>query len=302
MRSRSMLSMSAMAAVLLAIGSAAQAAPVVIVDDQFNDGDRTNGVDPLDTPWYTTTNGPATLVGIDGNGRFAIESNITSPTGFNPVPSTVFTPQTLAVGDKLRLSFESVLTTPLTGGTANVFRFGLYNSNGSTLVNDIISAPNTLPNTGGVFNGDAGYTVYAPTNQAGTVNLLPRGNANAGFSISSAAHGPVLPGSAAIGVIPSGTATQHVLELTRTATGFDYYVEHAGASFTNSTTNVTTTTFDQIQLIAQVSAPSSANNPTGIVQGLALDNISVIYTPVPEPVSMTALAAAGAVVLRRRRV
>jgi hypothetical protein len=281
--------------------TALSASAVVVVDDQFNDGDRTNGVDPLDTPWYTTTNGPASFVGVDGNGRFKIETNITSPTGFNPVPSTVFTPQTLNVGDKLRLSFESVLTSPLTGGTSNVFRFGLYNSNGTTLTNDIISPPNSTPNTGGVFNGDAGYTVYAPTNQAGTVNLLPRGSANANYSISGAAHGSPLPGSAAIGVIPSGTVTNHVLELIRTATGYSYYVEHAGVSFTGSTTNVTTSTFDQIQLIAQISAPSSQANPDGIFQSLALDNINVVYTPVPEPTTLVSLAAASLIGLRRRR-
>jgi hypothetical protein len=300
MFSRHMLSMSAAAALLVV--AAVHAAPVVVVDDQFNDGDRIGGSDPLDSPWYTTTNGPATFVGVDTDGRFRIETTATSPTGFNPVPSTTFSPQTLSTGDKLRVSFESVLTTPLTPGTTNVFRFGLYNSGGTTLNNDLIGAANTLPNTGGIFNNDLGYTVYAPTNQAGTVNLYPRISANASFAISGAAHGPVLPGSAAVGLIPSGTATNHVLELTRTATGYDYYVEHAGVSFSGSTTTVTTSTFDQIQLIAQISAPSAANNPLGLAQSLALDNISVIYTPlVPEPTTLAAVALAGGTLLRRRR-
>ena len=129
--------------VLVALLSLLAAAParayLIIVDDQFNDGGRSNGADPLDVAWWEQNTGTTTTVnaagGLTGN-SLLVDSNGT----FRPVVAA-FPLTTIALGQRLRLAFDiQVFGSGTTGsgatlnGTGNPpnpseFRFGLYNYN-----------------------------------------------------------------------------------------------------------------------------------------------------------------------------
>jgi len=138
-RSNYVLSLGAAIAALLLTASA-QAAPIVIVDDSFADGDRaqTNTGGELDTSWYTS----ASSSGLDDPmavGRLGLVTG-TSGRGIH----TVFPTQTLAVGDVLKASY-TFLTPATVGASGNALKVGLFDTLGRPLNADI-SASSGSPN------------------------------------------------------------------------------------------------------------------------------------------------------------
>ncbi len=116
---------------------------VVLVDDNFLDGDRTKTsipADPLDNDWWTSSSSS----GLDDPmavGRLGMATG-TSGRGIH----TVFPTQTLAVGDVLRVTYT--FETPATVGInrGNAFKVGLFDTLGRAGLTGDISASSGSPN------------------------------------------------------------------------------------------------------------------------------------------------------------
>lgn len=272
---------------LWAGGSALPAA--VILNETFSDGDYTEGADPADSQWRVHTNIAATtLSGSAGNleiGRIGANGN-----GFNPGAVTTFSPQSLAVGETIILSFDfNVL-----GGTAGAdgLRFGLYNSGTTSLSSDLVGNP---PGTGTTFQNDVGYSVFAPLH--GTQNASLRYRAASGtnniLQISAAANTSI--GTGTIGSpTSSGIASSASFSIGRVAANtYNFNVNFAGNSFAVSSYSpaASTDTFDTLTVFTIIPA-------TATYQSLVLDNVKVEV--VPEP-SASACALLGLLACTRRR-
>src|SRR5687767_11277753 len=105
---------------LLAMAPAAPAA--IIVNDSWADGGRTDGADPLDSNWWTSSSSNGIEVGVGSLGM------VTGSSGRGI--HTVFPTQTLSnIGDKIVATYT--FTTPATVGSgASGFRAGLFDTLG----------------------------------------------------------------------------------------------------------------------------------------------------------------------------
>jgi len=123
----------------------------VLVDDSFADGGRDNGVDAMDTNWWTTTNSAAMEV---GEGYLGLVSG-----GSGRGLRTTFEPQTLADGQTLKATFT--FTTPATVGSKpnrnSAFRIGLYDKLGRAKLEGDLSASSKSPNP--TYDGLPGYMI-----------------------------------------------------------------------------------------------------------------------------------------------
>ena len=121
----------------------------VKVDDSFADGDRSNGVDALDTNWWTTTNSAAMEV---GEGYLGLVSG-----GSGRGLRSTFDAQTLQEGQTLKASFT--FTTPQTIGSNrdSALRIGLYDKLGRAELEGDLSASSKKPNKS--YDGLPGYMI-----------------------------------------------------------------------------------------------------------------------------------------------
>ncbi len=140
----------------------AVASPIILVEDSFTDGDRTDGADPLDVAWYKVEEGAPgdqTLTvqnddaGIGGGNALAVTHTATDNrrgmlANFSEVTLATF-------GDSISLSFDfRLLNNPLTNSKED-FRFGLLNSNGTVQDSDQL--------TDDIADDDVGYYIRAST-------------------------------------------------------------------------------------------------------------------------------------------
>lgn len=273
----------------VALALAAFASPafaITLLDDSFTDLGRTNGADPNDSAWYLLANTtPATNSAASGS---LSVGGTTAVQGTNPMLGTTFSSYNLAVGETITLSFDFRSTGP---ASATGLRFGLYNSGGTNPSGDIFANP---PSTGTTFQNDLGYSVFAP--HQGTQNITlyarPANATNNTIPVSAAANTTVL-GSAALASATNTTNFYNAsLALTRTLSGYNYAVGYAGTSFSGSTTNVQTSTFDSLVIFSI--------QTNSLAQVLTIDNVLVTAVPEPSVYGALGLLLCAAHVVRRR--
>ena len=235
-----------------------------ILDDTFTDGGRTNGTDALDSQWYFMANATPTSADVTG-GELVLGTTSTGVAGTNPHAVTTFPSQTLATGHTLTMSFnfKSNAAANSTG-----IRFGIYNSGGTNLSGDLYANP---PAPGTTFQNDLGYSVFAPHQGTQAITLYSRpANSTANtVQLAAAANTNVINNSTSVATATNATSTYSAsLALSRTASGYNYTVTYAGTTFSGSTTNVTTSTFDTLAIFAI----EAGNN------FLTLDNVKIVLT------------------------
>lgn len=105
----------------------------IIVNDSFADANRTN-TGPLQADWWSSSTLPNVSVAAYPN-----KLRLVSGTSGRGMHGT-FAPQTLAVGDTIRVTYT--FTTPATVGTAKstAFKVGLMDFNNAGLANDLLAS------------------------------------------------------------------------------------------------------------------------------------------------------------------
>lgn len=264
----------------------------VLVNDTFSDGGHSNGADAQDVAWFYGVNSTPSSVGVvdvDGNNRFRVVAPLLS--GTNPLLTSTFETASLSVGQTITLSFDFTSTGV---ASASGIRFGLYNGGGTNLTGNMVGSP---PAFGSVFHNDVGFSVFAPHQQTGAIQLHHRkANSETNANLlggATAINESIVGASATLGAATNTTSVYTAsLSLTRTGDGYDYSVSYAGTSFGGTTTLTPTFSFDTIGILA-------LNNAE---QAFTIDNVTV--TVIPEPSAFAALAGLGvlgAATARRRR-
>ncbi|HRK32277.1 MAG TPA: PEP-CTERM sorting domain-containing protein [Tepidisphaeraceae bacterium] len=291
----------------LALALPAFAAPITVVNDSWADGGRDNGADPLDSNWWTS----AASAGIEvSTGMLGMVTG-TSGRGIH----TVFPTQTLSnIGDSLTATYT--FTTPTTIGTGQTggFRVGLFDTLGRAGLDGDIAASTGTPNSLYGFFG---------TNTPGLPGYMMDMDVGTGAEDLSFRQ-----------LDPAVTATTPTGRLLGTATGFTQisptgpdgvYTFAPNTSYTGSmtllrisateleisgslgaATHSVTDVFDSTSygmlafwansnVFGSVSTPGSANN------GIDFTNVTITFTPVPEPGTAALLLAVSGAMLRRQR-
>ena len=264
--------------------------------------------------WFNSSASGTTLA---SDGKLSVTAGRHALTYFAPSA----TPQALAAGETLQVTFDLSFTT--VGTTPGGFRVGLFDSNGAT-----------RPTANGVSSGFQGYDGYAftftpnPGTDSNSLNLrrrLTTGSdqllstiADTTYSIFNSGNSSS-SGSASGQVFQTGTvyaATYSVSRGSGNALTIDFNVTGGGAGWnfgkSYSITGPNDLAFDAFAILSvSNTAPSSGSN-------FAIDNLRILHTAasgglsalevgggaIPEP--STYAACAGAAVLglafwRRRR-
>jgi hypothetical protein len=264
---------------LLATFSPAHA--TLIVDDSWADGGRTNGADPLDTGWWTSTASTAIEVSVGSLGL------VTGSSG-RGIHGT-FTPQTLNVGDTLKASFT--FTTPATIGSAlsAAFKIGLFNTNGNAGLAADLSASSGTPNP--IYNPLPGYMMDYDV-VTGSENIQFREKdpvpGSTGQLLGTTTGFTSLAGGGSTYTFAANTTYTGVISATKTATGLDLTGSLSqGATllstFTTSDSTPSTSTFDLLAFHANASVFGSSNVVGAANNGIDFSNIKIELNSVPEP-------------------
>lgn len=297
-------------AVLLAASFASSAVAGFIVRDTFTDADRTdpaapvhseNGVDAdadgdLESAWYYggSSSAPGSLVATAGNLRM---TNATSSTSF----TTHFTPEASKVnlqnvGDQMKLTWRFVTGDVNAANTSQNFRIALVNTPvGGRLAAD--GAPGS-----GAYTGYSLFANMAET--AGNSNpfQLRERSVASGDLLGSSGNWSSLANGMSSGSVGYADNTEYTLEmlLVRTASGLDITATMSGGNIggtgvvtvANSDATPSSYSYDTFAL-----RPS---NSTTTADFFDTRYFAVEFNPIPEPATLTALAAAGLMALRRR--
>jgi hypothetical protein len=265
---------------------------VVLVNDPFTDGGRTNGTDAQDIAWWQT----------GANGTYQVQTDpVTSSNALLRQPTNGFTryvgffngttgpntAQSLAVGDSLSLKFDFRYVS-LPTNAANGLRFGLFNSQGTRQADEFAG------NAGNNFNGrlgDAGYYVGLNfgSNAAGSGVIFRETDADGGPTGGGEVVG--LGGGFNSVVIDTAvhSLTLTIKRISATSTDVTYQYDNTTAVTRNDSTQ-NTAAFDAIYI-----GQGSDFSP------FYVDNVNVTYTAVPEPTSVAVLGLAGLFLTSRRR-
>ncbi|WAC18953.1 hypothetical protein OVA24_17110 [Luteolibacter sp. SL250] len=252
-----------------------------IVSDSFTDGDRTDGTDALDIPWFT--NSSSQTLAVEGN-QLRITPTAASQGVVGSIPSGI----TLAIGDYVELSFSFRHGTSSPNSSTNGFRFGLYNALGETMTADAANRddPNAGINSvgyyGNVSTGSPTTVTNAFYREFGGTNGILTGDDRSSAVGSNAVN---------MGLNDTDLHTA-VMRITATAAGVTLTGSIDGTTFATgnaSAPNAGYLTFNQIAFASNVTNTS-----------LFIDDVTVTY--VPEPAAAL-LGGLGMMVLigRRRR-
>jgi hypothetical protein len=278
---------------LLARAPAAHA--ILIVNDSWADGGRTDGPDPLDAPWFGSTSSAAIEVSV---GDLGLVTGTTNGRGIHGI----FAPQTLTtVGDNLTATFT--LTTPVTVGTnkPSAFRVGLFDTTGKPGLAADITASNASPNA--IYNNLNGYMLeYDVNTSSPKLTFLRRTNASSGQLMAVATDYTAISSGGSAYSFSANTSYTGVFSVTKTVTGLDLTGSLSLTSgptllstFTASEATPTTSTFGMLAfhaLSATFGSSGTVNQPDN---GIDFTNIQIdsTVTSVPEASSLALLAVVG---------
>lgn len=318
MQNRQTVLLSACAAALVGVVGLANAAPVVIVNDTWRDGTRTDPAAPVysenavdgdvdgdvESAWFL--GGAGTLDPVGPNGP--LRGQLVTATASSSTWTTYFTPEASPVtlgaqGDSMKVTW---IFTPTTVGAANTsqnFRVALVDSpSASRLAVD--GAPGNATYTGYGMFMNMGPTL----GNSNPFRLVERSDpTTASALLSSSGSWAGLANGATSGNAGYTSGTEYTFEmlLTRNALdGIDFQVSMRGGNldgdgealvvFTDSTPNGGSFSFDTFSI-----RPSDAGTTAAIFDTRLF---RVEYTPIPEPTAAFGLmAAAGLGLVRRRR-
>jgi hypothetical protein len=293
----------------------------VIVNDSWADGTRSNGPDPLDSNWWTSSNVSGIEVSPGSLGM------VTGATGRGI--HTVFPTQTLSnVGDSVRAAYT--FTTPPTVGTnlSASFRVGLFDTLGRPELDGDITASTAAPHPAyGYYaastTGLPGYMMDMDVNTGVAADLsfrqhdtpvnaaaqTPTGRlmgTTTGFT-QVANTGPdagytfapntLYSGSISITRIDGATeADPDQFQITGTLTTPSGTTTHSVIDPAFDSANINMLAFwANSSVFGTSSTPGTADN------GIDFSNVQVEFVSVPEPGSLSLLALGLGWVARRRR-
>ena len=286
-------------AVVALLGLTLPAYGVVLLDDTFADGSRTEQNLPTESAWFA--NSSANIGATAGNLALA------GPSG-SAMYITYFTPSTaqpLNVGDTLQVTLSLSLNNVAAENTGRGVRIGLYDfSAGTRVAADSFStgagtgAPGTNVlgymlnmNMGTTFGIDGPLQIMGRSDTA-SINLM--GTTGAYTAIGG--NGPGLTGDPAFASSTPYTMTFSVTRGSASSVDISTAFFGSGLAITNTVTDSTFnyTGFDTFAI-----------RPAGSAQGAEGYNISEIrvdYIAVPEPstIALAGLAALGLIAGRRR--
>jgi len=275
-------SVAAFLALVLGV-TATTAMGAIVMSDDFSDNNRLQ-TGSLDGNWYVNHSG-STLTAPSGVLEYVQGGTFRGITGTIPTPATLTN-----IGDSIELAFDFRFTTtpPNQGGG---FRFGLYNSNGTAAADNggtDVAASST--------NNDYGYYFNLSTGTTQT-HALFRENGVASGILAGSDRTDIGTANTSVAGVADANFHDGLLRLTRTsATTIEILAQVDSTVYYNnlSTSFLTPTlTFDQVAF------GSAGNNLT-----MQFDNVTVTFTPVPEPSSVAligmGLAATAWGLLRRK--
>lgn len=278
----------------------------IIVNETFSDGDRTNGSDALDVPWFalsmpTPPSSPASLsvnVAPDpvlGTGNaLSVDIPSFSNTGSRPTHCVLatFGPVSLGVcvGDSLTLRFDFRLLANTSRPDPAGFRFGIWNSAGTSVTNDDFASDYVIT------DDDFGYLLTVGTGGANGYEILRE---PAGYGSILGGPGSVLLFRDASNEAPSindtekHTAAFTLERLSASSVRLSLAVAGKTGSAVDSSSSLVDT-FDEIAMCGEMSDLD-----------FAIDNIVIETNCVPEPSSLVLLSGLGVMglcmVWRRKR-
>jgi len=285
---------------LAAIPAVSQAQ--VIFSDSWLDGGLTNGADPADIGWYTTTSSSALEVGTGFMGL------VTGGSGRGA--HGVFTPQTLNVGDTLTMTFTFTTPTTVGSGSSNGIRIGLVSSLGKPEMEMNQTLSSGSPNH--LFDDLPGYMMSLDVN-TGSENIDFRAHdlaANLGRFMSTTSEWITVDSGGDLYSFVADTSYVGVLSLTRsgaseiTLSGSISQGATLLSSFMAVDGSAASATYDMIGMQVLSGIFGSSSSPDTPDNGIDFTNIMVEYMAVPEP-SMLAVILGGLaltmVFLRKRK-
>lgn len=210
----------------------------------------------------------------------------TTTAAVGELPGTAFL---TTAGDTVNISFKFRFTST---SAANTFRFGLFNSMGTSAA-------------GTGSHNDIGYYINMPEVGATASNVFFRENsgttpAMGGGDRTNYASNAAL---AALGTLGASDLYSVTLSLTRTATNINFSLGIAAGAGPTSTYTATTnssliSSFDEIMFNTAFNSTTSGGTDL-IIDDLVIDASN--FTPIPEPSSAMLAALTGAGLLFRRR-
>jgi hypothetical protein len=271
-----------------------------VVDDSWASGTRTSP--PNDAGWWYSSSSSAIEVGTGFLGL------VTGSSG-RGIHGT-FASQALNVGDTLTATvmFTTPATVTSTGGGGANFRFGLFDTTGHNLAQDL-SASSSSPNA--EYNNLNGYMMdfdVNPTTTTANIQFRERSNPSSGQLLASTSDYTSLSGGGDPYSILANTAYTGVISLTRT--GADS-LDLSGSLFQGASLLSTWIASDASGIVSTIgsiafhansnifgssSTPDTANN------GVDFTNIKIKYIAVPEPTAfaLAGLGIASLLIVRRR--
>jgi hypothetical protein len=296
-----------LAGAALALPTSANAA--LIVDDSWSDGGRDNGVDPLDSNWWTSASSQGIEVAVGSLGM------VTGSSGRGI--HTVFPTQTLDyLGATLIATYT--FTTPATVGTNATagFRAGLFDTLGRAGLDADVSASSGTPNavygwgTGAGGPGTAGLPGYMLDMDVGTA-------AN-DFSFRAHDPGTVVPTGRLMGTTtgftqlsPTGPDGAFVIAANTTYTGSLTVVRSSATELELTATlgdasHTITDVFDSdefgmLAFWANSNIFGSSATPNTPNNGIDFTNVRIEFIPEPGCVALALLGSVGALFVRRGR-
>ncbi len=230
----------------------------LLAQDLFTDGGRTDGTDALDLAWYTETTTPSTTLTVtdDSSGIGSGYALRFTPTGtVQGAVANLLSTVTLNDGDSIRLTFDWRYAGTTNQNQANLFRFGLYNNNGTPTTADLQS--NRTDDVGYFFATNPGAA-------SSTGSTLYR--ETAGTEITQSTDVTAL-GSSGPSIVAG--ITVHTVEFTITRVGATLkLVSSLDGQVPTAATDASpvTYTFNEIALLS-----AGASIPSGVL----IDNVQV---------------------------
>lgn len=276
----------AVCGVLVVTLLASTAGASLIVDDSWADGGRTDGADPTDTNWWTSTGNTAIEVAVGSLG-------LVTGTSGRGIHGT-FTSQTLAnVGDTITATYA--FTTPATvvqppTGNQTGFRIGLYDTTGKPGLAADITASSGSPNA--VYNNLNGYMVDYDVNTTGTtpnIQFRERSNAASGQLMAATGDFANISSGGTAYSFAANTNYTGVLSITKTATGLDLTSSLSqGATllstYTANEATPTTSAFGMLAFHVNSNVFGTSATPNTADNGIDFTNIKIEFiAAVPEP-------------------